>query len=299
MDAGESWFGRQPLAEYPGDISCCPSRRAQSVRGATCQRINPGFLMRPSLTRQRRRAAPPSVASLAFVSFGFLALPAASATEPEPSDTAAVVAPPDGYRMVANTPTPDDALGTRPDGVGLGVGATVPAFSATDEQGTLHAWESLHSGQAKLVVFYRGGWCPFCAHQLHELMQAEETFAEHGFSLMAISVDTMSEVARVNQAFSFPFPVLSDSTLDAHQAFEVTFRVPDDEVERLQGMGLDIEAASGQTHHTLAVPAVFFVDADGVVIWAHADLDYRTRPSVEQLLQVSAALHANEHRSTD
>ena len=29
---------------------------------------------------------------------------------------------------------------------------------------------------------------------------------------------------------------------------------------------------------------MFLIDRDGVVRWAHAELDYRTRPTVEQVL---------------
>jgi peroxiredoxin len=50
-------------------------------------------------------------------------------------------------------------------------------------------------------------------------------------------------------------------------------------------MGLDLEAASGRDHHMIAVPAVFIVDRAGIIRWAHADADYKTRPTPEQLLR--------------
>ena len=48
-----------------------------------------------------------------------------------------------------------------------------------------------HSSSAKLsdadtlVVFYRGGWCPYCNFQIRELSQSHEKFEALGVSLVA------------------------------------------------------------------------------------------------------------------
>jgi peroxiredoxin len=49
---------------------------------------------------------------------------------------------------------------------------------------------------------------------------------------------------------------------------------------------MDLEAASGRKHHVIAVPAIFVIDGTGVVRWAHADPNYRVRPTTQQLLAV-------------
>ena len=101
---------------------------------------------------------------------------------------------------------------------------------------------------------------------------------------MAISVDRIEEAAKTQATYSIPFPVLSDPDLAAHTAYRVTHRVEADEFSRLQGFGMDLEGASGQTHHVIATPALFVIDAEGVVRWAHADRDYTVRPSPSQIL---------------
>ena len=58
----------------------------------------------------------------------------------------------------------------------------------------------------------------------------------------------------------------------------------DVEAARLEGLGLDIEGASGRDHHDFAIPSIFVVDRGGVVRWAHADPDYKVRPSTLQIL---------------
>ena len=51
--------------------------------------------------------------------------------------------------------------------------------------------------------------------------------------------------------------------------------------------GIDLEAWSGRDHHTIAVSSAFLVDVEGVVRWAHTSLDYKTRPSPEQLIEAA------------
>ena len=101
---------------------------------------------------------------------------------------------------------------------------------------------------------------------------------------VAISVDKVDEASKTNTTYEIPFPVLSDPELHAHEAFRVVHEASEDEVARLKGFGIDIERSSGKTHHKFAVPAVFLIDAHGVVRWAHADPDYKVRPTTAQLL---------------
>lgn len=187
-------------------------------------------------------------------------------------------------RMVPTSETAPDRLGTRTEGTGLPVGATVPDFTVEDASGRNTTLGDLLDGRPRLFVFYRGGWCPFCSHQLHELMAAEDDFEALGVDVVAISVDRVSEASRTVSGIDLPFPVLADPDLRAHEAFDVALSLSVEEVERLREMGLDIEAASGRTHRTMAVPSAFLVSIEYQVLWAHTDVDYRVRPSAEQLV---------------
>lgn len=70
----------------------------------------------------------------------------------------------------------------------------------------------------------------------------------------------------------------------AHEAFSVVYSADATEVARLKEFGIDLQAASGQSHHKFAVPSLFVVDRAFKVLWAHADLDYKTRPRSSQIL---------------
>jgi len=108
-------------------------------------------------------------------------------------------------------------------------------------------------------------------------------------------VDRPSESAITDAEWEIPYPVLSDPDLALIKAFHVDFKVPDELIERYMEMGHNLENASGRDHHTIAVPSIFLIDAKGVVRWAHADEDYKTRPSAEQVITAISALNGPTH----
>jgi len=195
--------------------------------------------------------------------------------------------PPSTPAFEASSPKPltepaTDALGTREDGLGLAVGATIPPFEIEDFRGNPFSSTAINDAPT-LVVFYRGGWCPFCNFQIRELSQSHDEFKALGVLLIAISVDRPDAAAVTRNVYEVPFPVLSDPELKAHEAFNVVLQLDAAGVARLAKYGHDIEKWSGKDHHKMAVPAVFLV-RDGKVAWAHVARDYKTRPSAEQLL---------------
>lgn len=180
--------------------------------------------------------------------------------------------------------TPVDRLGKLPAGVGIPVGGQVPAVDATDIDGGRVALGDLIANGPILLVFYRGGWCPYCNFEVHELTKAYPEYRKRRVTPVAVSVDKPDEASKTEATYVIPFPVLSDSDLAVHQAFRVVHRADEAEVAKLKGYGMDIERSSGKEHHAFAVPALFLIDRQGVVRWAHADPDYATRPRTQQIL---------------
>lgn len=215
------------------------------------------------------------------------AAPAASATPAAaPATPAAAPEPP-------LQETPADRLGSAPSGLGLEVGTTAPDATLTDLTGKPQRLGALYASGPVFVVFYRGGWCPFCNLQLHRLAQATPKFTEKGIKLVAISVDVPGEEAKTQAKQGVPFPMLSDSDLTVHKAFHVVHVSPDAEAKALASYGIELEKYSGQPHHSYAVPAIFLIDRSGKIRWRHIEEDYKVRPTPAQMLEV--AEHTLEH----
>ncbi len=78
--------------------------------------------------------------------------------------------------------------------------------------------------------------------------------------------------------------LLSDSKMSAAESFGVAYQVDDATLKQLQQYGIDIEAASGEKHHILPVPAVFLIGTDGQIKFQYVHPDYKIRLDPELLL---------------
>jgi peroxiredoxin len=212
------------------------------------------------------------------------AVPEAPAAQPKPKPDEAKAA--DKPMRAPLTDTAPDALGKVPDGFGVAVGDEIPDVTVTDLKGEEVALSSLHSERPMLLIFYRGGWCPFCNSQVHAMTEAYGQFDARGVTPVMISVDQPEVASETQATYQIPFPVLSDPDLVAHEAFRVIHEASAEEREKLAGFGIDIEKYSGRDHHKFAIPSIFLVDKTGAVRWAHVDPAYKVRPSVKQLLGV-------------
>ena len=76
-----------------------------------------------------------------------------------------------------------------------------------------------------VIVFYRGGWCPYCNLQLRSYDQNYEKIKRAGAKLIAISVDRIDKkIAKPTSKFSYP--VASDSELVSINSYNVAYKVP-------------------------------------------------------------------------
>ena len=182
---------------------------------------------------------------------------------------------------------PDGKLGTVASGLGLAIGSPVPDVSIPDDQGNPVSLTDLAARRgALLVVFYRGGWCPYCNTQIRHLATTYAEFSSRNVTPVLISVDKADKTAKTRATFEVAFPLLSDSELVAHEAFNVVQVVDADTREKYKRYGINLAEHSGRDHHTIAVPSIFLFDKAGSLVWAHADPDYTVRPKTDQLIAV-------------
>lgn len=182
------------------------------------------------------------------------------------------------------TPTIAEELGVLPEDLGVPVGTQVPDFELTTAEGKSVSLSSLVERRPTLVFFYRGGWCPYCNFQVREFQLHHELFENVGVGIAAISVDAQDGALAAKRAYQLSYPVLSDPDLKAHKAFNVSLELDAATRALYKGYGIDLEAWSGKDHHTIAVPSMFLIDSTRTVRWAHADMDYKTRPSALAVL---------------
>ena len=145
-------------------------------------------------------------------------------------------------------------------------GDEAPDFTLEDIQGNPVTLSSARGKTATVVVFYRGYWCPFCAHQLAELRSLAK--GNEQIRLLAISVDDHETTKKFIEKISSDgngsvnFTMLSD---------------PDHKV--IDRYGLHDPTYDGSKYDGIPHPAVYVIDKAGVVAWSKVESDYKVRPS--------------------
>ena len=159
------------------------------------------------------------------------------------------------------------------------IGEQIPDVTMTDKDDRQHSLRELVSGQPTLIIFYRGGWCPFCSSYLGEVAAMEDEIYDLGYQILAISPDQPQYLRESVQDIDIDYTLLSDSSMEVARAFGLAFRVDDETVEELKNNGMDIVRNSGHEHRQLPVPAAFIIDTSGQVLFQYVNPEYRERIS--------------------
>jgi peroxiredoxin len=178
----------------------------------------------------------------------------------------------------AGRPAVKAAAGDRmPDGDLLDVAGQPTTLAAT-----------LGSSPA-VIVFYRGGWCPYCNIALRAYQaRLVPALAEHGIPLVAISPQTPDGSLSTRETKELTFTVLSDpGNQIAGQLGILTAPSDGARAAQLQ-LGLDLTKVNADGTTTLPMPTVIIVDSAGVIRWIDVHADYTTRTEPEQVLQAVA-----------
>jgi peroxiredoxin len=169
---------------------------------------------------------------------------------------------------------------TQTNSIPLKVGDTIPDVSVRNEADQPVALRQLVSARPTVLIFYRGGWCPYCTRHLKALAGIEADLKKAGAQL-----DKPEKLKATPDRESLGYQLLSDRDATAARAFGLAFKVDDATIEKYKGYGIDLDAASGRDHHLLPHPAVYVVDPTGKVQFAHFNPDYKARLSPQEILK--------------
>jgi len=176
------------------------------------------------------------------------------------------------------TPATQAAIPTRAEEVRpLKEGDRAPSATLARPDGQPLTLSAACSTKPSILIFYRGGWCPYCNTHLGQIAKAEADLVKLGYQVLAISPDQPEALRASIDKGGYSYQLLSDSDMVLTRAFGLAFRVDDPTVEKYRGFGIDLDKASGRNHHLLPVPAVHIVDTHGVIRFAHWDADYKKR----------------------
>jgi len=196
-----------------------------------------------------------------------------------------------GYLAVLSTAPvlagiPDDPAQVHP----LSVGNPAPVFSARTADGVLRKFSPDAYSKPTIVLFYRGGWCPYCNMQLSDMRLVEPKLRASGFEIVFLSTDQPKLLYSSLKATDIHYTLLSDNHLKAARAFHIAYHLDSATLAKQREYGVDLERTTGTKLHELPVPSVFMIDTSGTIRFVYSNPDYTVRLGADALWAAAAPL---------
>lgn len=165
------------------------------------------------------------------------------------------------------------------------VGETIPAATLPDAEGKPTDLQALVAQKPTILIFYRGGWCPYCNKQLAGLQQIEKELNDMGYQLVAISTDSPDNLKQTENKQKLTYKLLSDADIALSKKFGIAYKSP-------KGYDKFLPETSGgkNTDKLLPVPSVFILTKKGRIAFEYINPDMTQRIGAGLLKAAATAL---------
>lgn len=164
-------------------------------------------------------------------------------------------------------------------------GEKIPMVTLLDMEGKSFNLNTSVAEKPTLIIFYRGGWCPYCSKQLSGLQEIAPDLEKTGYQIIAISTDQPEGLKQSAEKEKLNYTLLSDANLEVSKQFGIAFKAPKSYWEMLPkttgGKNVDL---------LLPVPSVFIVDRKGVIHFEYINPDFKQRLNPELLKSVAHSI---------
>lgn len=166
------------------------------------------------------------------------------------------------------------------------VGDLVPNIRIKNVSGSEVSIHTVLGEAPAVVIFYRGGWCPYCNFHLKDLKSIEPKLISMGIQIIAISPDKPAELKKSTLRHNLNYKLYSDSKMLLAKAMGISIQVDAATLSKYEKVGIDLESASGEVHHQLPIPSVFLISKKKIK-FVHSNPDYQVRLPAEKILQLA------------
>lgn len=160
------------------------------------------------------------------------------------------------------------------------IGEKIPSLTLKSSENTAVNISDLLKKKKTVLVFYRGGWCPYCNAHLQALAEAEKEILDLGYQIIAISPDAPENLKITGEKDKVNYTLLSDSKGELIKALGIAFEAPENykSVINVHSNGINTSL--------LPVPSVFVVNPESEILFEYISPDFKHRITNELLVSV-------------
>lgn len=160
------------------------------------------------------------------------------------------------------------------------IGEKVPDTDITSAEGEIIRLTELVKNKPSILLFYRGGWCPFCNAHLAEVGEITTEIKNLGYQIIAVSPDSPENLQASLEEQDLDYQLFSDADGELTRAMGLAFSSPEKYGSMLSNV------SGGKNPGFLPVPALFVLDTEGVILFEYISPDYKQRIAAPLLLEV-------------
>lgn len=128
-----------------------------------------------------------------------------------------------------------------------------------------------------VIVFYRGGWCPYCNLELAQYQRYLSDIIETGAELIAISPELPDESLNTKQKNELQFKVLTDVNNTLADELGLVHTLTPELAELYDSFGFEVTKKQGTEVARLPLPSTIIIDEDKIVRHVFVNADYKKR----------------------
>lgn len=184
--------------------------------------------------------------------------------------------------FTANCQIAEDASSISP----ILIGEQIPELTLLNTNNQPVELNDLLKKKPTVMIFYRGGWCPYCNAHLAKIAEIENDMIAAGYQVVAISPDAPEQLNVTIDKKELKYTLLSDADGKFTQAMGIAFKASDAKWKTNQLQ----KFSDGKNPGYLPVPSVFVINTKGEVMFEHINPKYSQRMEGELLMAVLNAL---------
>jgi peroxiredoxin len=164
------------------------------------------------------------------------------------------------------------------------IGDLAPDFSLPNASGEMVSLSEYLERGPIVLLWYRGGWCPYCNITLSKYQEKLDEIKRNGGNLIAITPELPDNSITTKEKNRLQFEVLSDPKNKVGKKFGVVFKLTPEVAKNYQD-NFDLEGYNGDSSHELPLAATYVIDSKHRIKYAFLDADYRNRAEPDEVIQ--------------
>jgi len=165
----------------------------------------------------------------------------------------------------------------------LNVGDTIPTIKLSNATGNKVELSPNTLSSPTIILFYRGGWCPYCNIELNYYQEQLSAIKSKGCEFIAVSPELPNNSLNFKEKENLEFEILSDTKSQLASQFGIAAPRPTAFNRMMDKLGLNMSESYGSENDFLPIPSRFLVDSSGKILFRSFNPNYRERADIEEI----------------